>query len=65
MALKLPGFDIRIAKYINDKTHTLRYVFKNRKTDEVYFVVVFTLLFGEELEAALEEDHTSASKRKT
>lgn len=43
-------------KYINDKTHNLRYVFKNRKTNEVYFVVVITLLFGEELEQALREE---------
>lgn len=43
-------------KYVNDKTHNLRYVFKNRKTGEVYFVVVMTLLFGEELQQALRED---------
>lgn len=51
----------RISKFIRNPNHTfdvdsfgrLRYVLKNRRTDEVYFVVVFTLLFGEELKAAL------------
>jgi hypothetical protein len=46
-----------VIKYINDKTHNLRYVFKNRVTDEIYFVVVITLLFGEELEQALKEEN--------
>lgn len=55
-ALQLPGFSIKVIKYINDRTHNLRYVFKNRKTEEVYFVVVITLLFGEELKQALRED---------
>ena len=43
MSLKLPGFSIKVARFINDKTHKLRYVFKNKKTDDVYFVVVFNL----------------------
>lgn len=43
-------------KYINDKTHILRYVFKNRKNGEVYFVVNITLLFGEDLQEALREE---------
>jgi hypothetical protein len=48
-SLRLPGFSISIAKYIDEKTHHLRYVLKNRKTDEVLFVVFFKLLFGDEL----------------
>ncbi|KAF2435333.1 DUF1769-domain-containing protein [Tothia fuscella] len=55
-SLKLPGFTLKCIKYINDKTHNLRYVFKNRINGEVYFVVVITLLFGEELEQALREE---------
>ncbi|KAF2839936.1 DUF1769-domain-containing protein [Patellaria atrata CBS 101060] len=51
--LKLPGFSISITKYIDDKTHTLRFVFKNRATGDVYFVCVFTLLFGQALRDAL------------
>jgi hypothetical protein len=53
-SLRLPGFSISVAKYIDEKTHHLRYVLKNRATDEVLFVVFFKLLFGEELERTLE-----------
>lgn len=52
-ALKLPGFSLNVIKYINDKTHQLRYVFKNIETGDVYFVVVLTLLFGQELKDEL------------
>lgn len=51
-ALKLPGFSLGVIKYINDKTHHLRYVFKDRGTGQVYFCVVFTLLFGDDLQEA-------------
>lgn len=54
-SLKLPGFSLSVLKYINDKTHKLRYVFKDLKSGNVYFVVVFTLLFGEQLKEALKE----------
>ena len=52
-ALKLPGFSLTVTKYINDKSHQLRYVFKNVGTGDVYFVVVLTLLFGEHLQTEL------------
>lgn len=52
-ALKLPGFSLGVLRYIDDKTHTLRWVFKNRVTGDVYLVVMFNLLFGEELDEAL------------
>jgi hypothetical protein len=55
-ALKLPGFSLKVIKYINDKTHILRYVFKNRKNGEVYFVVNITLLFGDDVAPALQEE---------
>ncbi|KAF2401582.1 DUF1769-domain-containing protein [Trichodelitschia bisporula] len=55
-ALRLPGFSIGVIRYIGDKTHNLRYVFKNRATGEVYFVVVFTLLFGDDVQKAVDED---------
>jgi hypothetical protein len=59
-ALRLPGFRIRVIKYINDKTHNLRYVLKNRKTGDVYFVVNIALLFGADMQQALlEEDERS------
>ena len=59
-ALRLPGFKIRVIKYINDKTHNLRYVLKNRKTGDAYFVINIALLFGEDMQQALlEEDKQS------
>ncbi|KAK7517584.1 hypothetical protein IWZ03DRAFT_310116 [Phyllosticta citriasiana] len=65
-ALRLPGFSLGVLRYIDDKTHTLRWVFKNRTTGDVYFVVVFNLLFGQELEEALraedEEYYNSAEQ---
>ena len=48
-SLKLPGFTMNIIKYIDKKSHELRYTLKNKKTDEVYACVLFTLLFGDEL----------------
>ena len=59
-SLKLPGFSLNVLGYIDSKTHELRYTLKNRKTGEVYAVVVFTLLFGEELEQA-EKEHGGAN----
>ena len=53
-SLRLPGFSISVAKYIDEKTHHLRYVLKNRRTDDVLFVVFFKLLFGQELDKTLE-----------
>lgn len=55
-ALKLPGFSLKVIKYIGDKTHCLRYVFKNRETGELFFNVNFKLLWGEQLEKAIERD---------
>jgi hypothetical protein len=53
-SLRLPGFSISVAKYIDEKTHHLRFVLKNRSTEEVLFVVFFKLLFGKELENMLD-----------
>ncbi|KAF1925946.1 uncharacterized protein M421DRAFT_94327 [Didymella exigua CBS 183.55] len=52
-SLRLPGFSISVAKYMDEKTHHLRFVLKNRESDEVVFVVLFKLLFGKELEETL------------
>ncbi|KAH7055881.1 hypothetical protein B0J12DRAFT_542572, partial [Macrophomina phaseolina] len=54
--LKLPGFSLGVLKYIDEKTHQLRWVFKNKTTGEVYFCVIFNLLFGDELKEALEAE---------
>lgn len=55
-ALRIPGFSISIVRYIDDKTHQLRYVMKNRRTEEVMFCVIFNLLFGKELEETLSSE---------
>ncbi len=55
-ALKLPGFSIKVAKYIDEKSHALRYVFKNRMTGDVYMCVTMNLLWGEELRKAVDGD---------
>lgn len=55
-ALKLPGFSIKVIRYIDEKSHTLRYVFKNRSTGDVYLCVCLNLLWGEQLEKALKDD---------
>jgi hypothetical protein len=44
-ALKLPGFNIAVLKYINDKTHHLRYVLKDRDSGDVIFALVFKLVY--------------------
>lgn len=42
-SLRLPGYHLQIGKYIDRKNHSLRYVLKNTKTGEVYFIVLFIL----------------------
>ncbi len=53
-SLRLPGFSVNVARYVDEKTHCLRFVVKNRRVGEVMFVVFFKLLFGEELEKTLQ-----------
>lgn len=31
-------------KYVDEKNHELRYVLKNKRTGDVYFVILFTLV---------------------
>ncbi|QIW94787.1 hypothetical protein AMS68_000305 [Peltaster fructicola] len=64
LALKLPGFSLKVYKYIDAKSHCLRYVFKNRETGDMYLNVNFNLLWGEQLEKALakEKDTPSGSE---
>ncbi|EXJ61344.1 uncharacterized protein A1O5_11902 [Cladophialophora psammophila CBS 110553] len=54
-SLKLPGFSLNVIQYVDSKTHELRYTLKNKRSGEVYGVVVFTLLFGEELQGVSRE----------
>ena len=46
-SLKLPGFSLNVIKYVDEKSHELRYVLKNKKTDEVYAVILFSLILDE------------------
>ena len=62
-SLRLPGFSISVAKYIDEKTHDLRFVLKSRASGEVVFVVFFKLLFGQELEDTLKEGDKGAGVR--
>ena len=51
-SLKLPGFSLNVIKYVDSKSHELRYTLKNKTSGEIYCVVLFTLLFGDELDKA-------------
>ncbi|KAG2419254.1 hypothetical protein HFD88_004049 [Aspergillus terreus] len=43
-SLRLPGFNINALHYADEEHHYLRYVLKNRETDDVYLVVLFMLV---------------------
>jgi hypothetical protein len=60
-ALKLPGFSFGVLKYINDRTHTTRFVLKSRKTGKVFVATTFRLLYGEELEKAKKKSAAAAT----
>ena len=55
-ALKLPGFSLNVIKYVDQKSHCLRYVFKNRETGDVYLNVNIALLWDDDLRKAVEAD---------
>ncbi|KAI1366044.1 hypothetical protein F5Y08DRAFT_158866 [Xylaria arbuscula] len=71
-SLRLPGFTLPIMKYWDGqglrahkkRSHTLRYVLRNRSTDETYLVILFSLYLKEDVNedgslkpAALEATH--------
>ena len=41
---------LRVNRKVQKRSHTLRYVLKNRKTDTVLFVVLFTLYLKEDVD---------------
>ncbi|GAB0137969.1 hypothetical protein EsDP_00006219 [Epichloe bromicola] len=47
LALKLPGFHLPIVKYWDGQG--LRYVLRNKRTEEVYLVIVFTIYLREDV----------------
>ncbi|OJJ46912.1 hypothetical protein ASPZODRAFT_151511 [Penicilliopsis zonata CBS 506.65] len=51
--LRLPGFHLHVTNYIDEKNHKLRYILKNRATDDIYFVVVFELVHRSKEDEAL------------
>ncbi|KAI1079004.1 DUF1769-domain-containing protein [Whalleya microplaca] len=55
-SLRLPGFTLPIIKYWDGqslrspkRSHTLRYVLRNRSTNDTYLVIVFTLYLKEDV----------------
>ncbi len=56
-SLKLPGFSLNVIQYVDEQLHELRYVLKNRTTDDIYAVVLFSLLFGDERDKIGQKDH--------
>ena len=63
-SLKLPGFSLNVIKYVDAKTHELRYVLKNRRTGEVYVAFMFTLLWGEEMKELEREEGEGVEGKK-
>ena len=55
-SVKLPGFSLKVIKYIDDKSHVLRYVFKDRAAGHVYLCVNLNLLWGDSLQRVLAGD---------
>lgn len=48
-SLKLPGFSLSVLPFLGGED-SLRYVLKDKDTDEILFVVIFTLLHKEDVE---------------
>ncbi|KAL4926607.1 DUF1769 domain-containing protein [Aspergillus undulatus] len=62
--LRLPGFNINALQYIDEKTHSLRYVLKNRASGEVYLVVVFTLVHATEQDNDQGQDKVKSNSKR-
>ena len=60
--MKLPGFSLSVLPYLGGDDF-LRYVLKNKDTDEVLFVVVFSLLHREDVEKEEAEKPKTDEKR--
>ncbi|KAJ5670295.1 uncharacterized protein N7477_005658 [Penicillium maclennaniae] len=46
-SLRLHGININVLRHIDENNHHLRYVLKNRDTDDIYLVLLFTLVLQE------------------
>lgn len=57
--LRLPGFHLHVAKYIDARKHKLRYTLKNKKLDKEILVVLFTLLVEGSEEEITERDSSA------
>ncbi|KAE8378950.1 hypothetical protein BDV26DRAFT_260632 [Aspergillus bertholletiae] len=64
-SLHLPGITINVLPYINEDNHALRYVLKNRETDEVYLVVLFTLVLQGTDEEPLHQEETERMRKES
>lgn len=58
--LRLPGFHLHVAKYIDARKHKLRYTLKNKKLDKEILVVLFTLLVEGSEEEIMERDSSAS-----
>ncbi|GAM38503.1 hypothetical protein TCE0_033f09271 [Talaromyces pinophilus] len=57
--LRLPGFHLHVAKYIQPRKHKLRYTLKNKKLDKEILVVLFTLLVEGSEEEVMERESST------
>ncbi|CDM33438.1 hypothetical protein DTO013E5_7306 [Penicillium roqueforti] len=59
-SVRLPGFDLPIMKYVDEKNHELRYTLKDISTGRVYLTVLFSVVLrGTEDE----QDHSKSEQR--
>ncbi|EEA21990.1 hypothetical protein TMatcc_008585 [Talaromyces marneffei ATCC 18224] len=58
--LRLPGFHLHVAKYIDARKHKLRYTLTNKKLDREVLVILFTLLVEGSDEEIVERDSSAS-----
>ncbi|PLB45485.1 DUF1769-domain-containing protein [Aspergillus steynii IBT 23096] len=64
-SLRLPGFNLHVLQYIDEDHHALRYVLKNKATDEVYLVVLFTLVLQDSQEEPMHREWAAQENQKS
>lgn len=59
-SVRLPGFNLNIMKYVDEKNHELRYTLKDVSNGRVYLAVLFSVVLGETEE---KKDHSKSEQR--
>ncbi|KAF4761261.1 hypothetical protein HAV15_006123 [Penicillium sp. str.  len=59
-SVRLPGFNLHIMKYVDEKNHELRYTLKDVSNGRVYLAVVFSVVLGETED---KKDHSKSEQR--